>query len=66
MEQKQVKTVTPTELRTNIYRLLDEVLQTGVPIEIRRGDRRLRIEPVEKPDKFLNLVYAARCNHGRP
>jgi antitoxin (DNA-binding transcriptional repressor) of toxin-antitoxin stability system len=35
--------VTATELRQNIYRLLDEVLETGEPLEIERRGRRLRI-----------------------
>ena len=43
-----MKTVTPTELRANIYNLLDEVLDTGVPLEIKKGDKRLRIVPAEK------------------
>lgn len=51
-----MKIVTPTELRANIYKLLDEILQTGEPIEIMRGNRLLRIAPVEKHDKFPNLV----------
>jgi prevent-host-death family protein len=51
-----MKTVTPTELRANIYQLLDEVLNTGVPLEIKKGDKKLRIVPVEKGDKLQNLI----------
>ena len=51
-----MKTVTPTELRANIYQLLEEVLQTGIPLEINKGDRKLRIVPVERVDKLQNLV----------
>lgn len=51
-----MKTITPTELRTNIYKLLEEVLDTGVPIEINKGGRKLRIVPVDKIDKLQNLV----------
>ncbi len=51
-----MKTVTPTELRANIYKLLDEVLETGAPLEIKKGDKRLKIVPVEPVDKFQNLV----------
>lgn len=43
--------VTASELRANIYRLLDEVLETGVPLQIERKGRTLRIiadEPVSK------------------
>jgi hypothetical protein len=51
-----MKTVTPTELRTNIYNLLDEILKTGLPLEIRKGDKRLRIVPVGEVDKLKNLI----------
>ncbi len=51
-----MKTVSPTELRSNIYNLLDEVLNSGVPIEINKGGKLLRIVPVAKIDKLLNLV----------
>ena len=61
-----MKTVTPTELRTNIYRLLDEVLQSGLPIEIKKGEHRLRIVPVEKTDKFDNLVPRPDVIQGDP
>jgi hypothetical protein len=61
-----MKTVTPTELRTNIYRLLDEILETGLPIEIKKGDRRLRIVPVDKNEKLQNLVLRPDVIHGDP
>lgn len=48
-------TVTASELRQNVYRLLDEVLRTGRPLEIERGGRRLRIVPVEAPAKLSRL-----------
>jgi len=54
--RENMKTVTPTELRANVYNLLDEVLQSGLPIEIKKGDLRLRIVPAEKVTKFVNLV----------
>ena len=53
----QMKTVTATELRTNIYQLLDEMLRSGLPIEVKKGDRKLCTLLVEKVDKFQNLVY---------
>ena len=51
-----MKRVTPTELRGNLFNLLDEILSTGIPLEIDRGGKRLRIVPVEKIDKLQNLV----------
>ncbi len=61
-----MKSITPTELRANIYRLLDEVLNTGLPIEIVKGNRRLRLIPVEKNDKFNNLVLRKDVINGDP
>ncbi|MGH3927591.1 MAG: hypothetical protein ACRDTT_32815 [Pseudonocardiaceae bacterium] len=48
--------VTASELRTNIYRLLDEVLETGVPLEIERKGRTLRIIADEPASKLARLV----------
>jgi hypothetical protein len=42
-------------LRENIYRLLDEVLETGVPIEIERRGKILRIAAAETRSKLDNL-----------
>jgi hypothetical protein len=38
--------LTASRLRANVYRVLDQVLDTGVPVEIERHGRRLRILPV--------------------
>jgi len=61
-----MKSVTVTELRGNIYKLLEEILETGVPLEIRKGGRKLRIAPVEKVDKLQNLVYRSDAIYGDP
>jgi prevent-host-death family protein len=61
-----MKTVTPTELRSNIYHLLDEVLNTGLPLEIKKGEQKLRIIPVEKVDKFQNLPVRPQVILGSP
>jgi hypothetical protein len=37
--------ITASELRQNVYRLLDEVLSTGRPLEIERNGQLLRISP---------------------
>jgi hypothetical protein len=38
------KLLTASHLRQNIYRILDEVIETGQPIEIERKGRVIRIE----------------------
>lgn len=35
--------ITASKLRADVYRILDEVLATGQPVEIRRGGRTLLI-----------------------
>ncbi|MEW6490538.1 MAG: type II toxin-antitoxin system Phd/YefM family antitoxin [Thermodesulfobacteriota bacterium] len=49
-------TVTASRLRENIYRLLDQVLETGVPLEVERKGKVLRIVPGEPGGKLANLV----------
>ncbi len=61
-----MKTITPTELRGNIYNLLDEVLNTGIPIEINKGGKKLRIVPVGKANKLQNLVSRPNMIKGDP
>ncbi|MEA3350828.1 MAG: type II toxin-antitoxin system Phd/YefM family antitoxin [Chloroflexota bacterium] len=61
-----MKTITSTELRANIYNLLDEVLETGIPLEIKKGKRMLRIVPAEKIDKFQNLISRPGVIEGDP
>lgn len=47
--------LTASKLRENIYRILDQVLTTGVPVEIERRGRILKIVPVEPKAKLGNL-----------
>ena len=61
-----MKTVTPTQLRTNIYNLLDEVLKTGLPLEIKKGDKKLRIVPVDAINKLKNLIARPDVIQGDP
>ena len=41
--------------RKEIYRILDEVLDTGIPAEIEQRGKILRIEAVETRSKLANL-----------
>ena len=61
-----MKTISVTELRGNIYKLLDEVLNTGIPIEIKKGDKKLKILPVGKVNKLENLVSRPNVINGNP
>jgi len=61
-----MKTITVTELRGNIYSLLDEVLNTGIPIEINKGGKKLKIMPLAKANKLQNLVSRPNVIKGNP
>jgi hypothetical protein len=43
--------LTASRLRESIYEILDEILETGTPVEIERKGRVLRIVPVQGPPK---------------
>ena len=58
--------LTVSKLRENIYRLLDQVLDTGIPLEIKRKGRVLRIVPEDPPNKLANLVSRQEYLKCRP
>ena len=60
--------LTASKLRANVYRILDQVLDTGNPIEIVRRGRKLKIVPVEEePSSWLdNLVERPDVIPGDP
>ena len=42
--------ITASKLRENVYRILDEILETGIPVEIHRKGKKLRIVRAEPPE----------------
>jgi hypothetical protein len=50
------KKYTASELRSDVYRVLDSVLETGVPVEIERKGRTLRIIADAPPSRLARLV----------
>ncbi|MDQ6525283.1 hypothetical protein RB608_16800 [Nocardioides sp. LHD-245] len=47
--------VTPSQLRQDIYRLIDRVLESGEPLEIDRKGRRLRLVPDVPADRLSRI-----------
>ncbi|HYL36434.1 MAG TPA: hypothetical protein VEV17_11020 [Bryobacteraceae bacterium] len=47
--------VTASKLRENIYSILDQALETGVPVEVIRKGKVLKIVPEMKPDRLSRL-----------
>jgi hypothetical protein len=58
--------VTPTKLRQNVYAILDKVLETGVPVEVVRKGKILKIIPELKKSKFDNPPKLPRAWVGDP
>jgi hypothetical protein len=48
--------ISATKLRQNLYRILDEVLDSGIPVKINRKGEILKIVPEKKKSKFEKLV----------
>jgi prevent-host-death family protein len=49
-------TITATKLRADLYRVIDNVIENGVPVEVELRGRKVRIVPVEPRDKLADLV----------
>lgn len=64
--RKAMKKVTLSELSNNIELLLDEVLETGIPLEISKNGKLLKIVPVENIDKLNNLTFKPGVIQGDP
>jgi hypothetical protein len=47
--------VTASKLRENVYRILDEAIATGVPVEVVRKGAVLRIVPEKRASKLSRL-----------
>lgn len=47
--------IKPSNLREDIYNLLDHVIETGVPLEIKRKGKILKVVLDRKASKLANL-----------
>lgn len=48
--------ITASKLRENLYKILDQVLETGAPVVIERRGRKLRIVPADAPRSKLERL----------
>lgn len=48
--------ITATKLRSDLYRVIDDVIKKGMPVEVELRGRKVRIVPAEPRDKLANLV----------
>jgi len=54
--ENMVTRLSLTKMRSDLYKIMDRVLDTGVPVEIERRGRKIRIVPVAPKSKIDNLV----------
>ena len=59
-------TVTASTLRQNVYQLLDQVLESGKPLQIKRKGRLLKITPQTHSGKRLDNLSRHECVNGDP
>jgi hypothetical protein len=57
--------VTASKFWENLYGILDRVLETGIPVEVIRNGKILRIIPEVKSDK-LSRLKKRKCIVGDP
>ena len=55
-----------TEFRANLYKIVDEVINTGVPIEIERKGVKIRLVPEKRKSKLERLVKHRGTIKGDP
>lgn len=48
--------ITATKLRSDLYRVIDDVIRKGVAVEVELRGKKVRIVPAEPRDKLANLV----------
>ena len=58
--------ITATELRKNVYKLLDNILESGIPLKVKRKDKTLLITPAEPVFKLECLDDHPDCIVGNP
>ena len=58
--------MTATELRAHIFKILDQVIETGVPVEIERKGRIVRLVPDAPASKLGQLVRRDESIQGDP
>jgi len=59
--------ITASKLRENIYNILDEVIETGVPVEVTRKGKTLKIVPENvKRIRDLSKLPVRDCIVGDP
>lgn len=58
--------ITLTELRSDLYNVVDHIIETGVPIEVLRKGHKLKIILADGPSKLERLMRRQNVINGDP
>ena len=58
--------ISATKLRSDLYRVIEGVVKSGVPVEVELRGRKVRIVPAEPHDKLANLPKRPAAIVGDP
>jgi len=59
-------TLSLTELRTDLYRVVDQIIETGVPVEVLRNGHKIKIILADGPSKLERLIRRENVINGDP
>jgi len=49
--------LTVTELRADLYTVVDQIIETGIPVEVLRNGHKIKIILADGPSKLERLIY---------
>jgi Antitoxin Phd_YefM, type II toxin-antitoxin system len=58
--------ITLTELRADLYKVVDQIIQTGVPVEVQRNGHKIKIILADGSSKLERLTQRTGVMHGDP
>lgn len=58
--------ITLTKLRTDLYKVVDQIIETGIPVEVQRNGHKIKIILADGPSKLERLTQRAGVMNGDP
>jgi hypothetical protein len=55
IKRDSIMPISLTKLRADLYKIVDQIIETGIPVEIVRGGKKIKIVLVDKKSKLKNL-----------
>lgn len=60
------RSLTLTELRSDLYKVVDQIIDTGIPVEVMRNGHKIKIVLADGPSKLERLVRRENVINGEP